>query len=153
MEKFKIIESKFINNLQYFHTDTKGEMISSFSNLWISKKDFYKHYNKRLHKENVIVDEYDYIQKTFNALASNEVFFETYELPELWDRIFYAKDDNWAVVVAQNGKILTSYKIKSTINETLDKHKEFLNAKIEKIGVSDEYSRAINKITEKLRKL
>ena len=66
---------------------------------------------------------------------------------------FFSKDGNWATVVAQNGKILTSYKINSTISDTLEKHKKFLDAKISKVGVSDEFRRTIEQITKEFRKL
>ena len=105
-----------------------------------------------MNKEGTVVDEHDYLQKTFNALNSDETFFEFYEAPDLWDRIFYAKEDNWAVIVAQNGKILTSYKIDSTIIDTLEKHKSQLGAKVNKVEVSDEFRKTIKQITEKLRK-
>ena len=36
--------------------------------------------------------------------------------------------------------------------DTLDKHKERLDAKINKVEVSDEFRQAIKQITEKLRK-
>ncbi len=108
---------------------------------------------KRLYKEKVISDEWDYIQKTFNALLSSDVYYEAYEDPQLWDRVFYSKENRWAVVVAQNGKILTSYKIKSKIEDTLKKHEEFLKAKILKVGVGDDFKRTIREIVDKLEKL
>jgi len=126
--------------------------VISFSGLWYTLKDYNKHLNKRMNKEGTVVDEHDYLQKTFNALNSDETFFEFYEAPDLWDRIFYAKEDNWAVIVAQNGKILTSYKIDSTIIDTLEKHKSQLGAKVNKVEVSDEFRKTIKQITEKLRK-
>ncbi len=49
-------------------------------------------------------------------------------------------------------KIVTSYKIKSTIKSTLDKHEQMLGAKISRVGVSDEFKQTISEITTKLRK-
>lgn len=152
MEKYQQIEKNFIESLTNFNYSTKNNAVSTFSQLWMSEKDYEKHYQKRKHLEEVVKDRNDYVLKTFTTLESKEVFFETYALPELWDRVFFSKDDSWAVVIAKNGKILTSYKISSTINKTLEKHIKFLNAKINKIGVSDEFARKINEITKQLRK-
>jgi len=152
MEKYKQIESRFLNNLESLDISNKNAAIFSFSNLWYTPKDYNKHLDKRMNKEGTVVDEYDYLQKTFNALNSDETFFELYEAPDLWDRIFYTKDDNWAVVVAQNGKILTSYRIDSTIIDTLDKHKKQFGARVDKVEVSDEFRQTIRQITKQLGK-
>jgi hypothetical protein len=153
MEKFREVENKFVSSLDELRIDTKKNAVFTFKNLWMGEKEYAKHYAKRLNKEGSIIDEFDYLSKTFTALNSDEVFFESYDSVDLWDRVFYSKDDNWAVVVAQNGKILTSYRINSTIKDTLSKHENMLNAKISKIGVSDEFQNKIRTITEKLRKL
>ena len=153
MEKFREVENKFVSSLDGLKIDTKKNAVSTFKNLWMGEKEYAKHYTKRLNKEGSITDEFDYLSKTFTALNSDEVFFESYDSVDLWDRVFYSKDDNWAVVVAQNGKILTSYRINSTIKDTLSKHEKMLNAKISKIGVSDEFQSKIRTIAEKLRKL
>ena len=152
MEKYKQVENNFLKNLKNFDITSKQSAVASFAELWYTINDYNKHLNKRMNKERTVIDEHDYIQKTFNALNSDETFFEYYEAPDLWDRIFYTKKDKWAVVVAQNGKILTSYKIESTIIETLDKHKKQLDAKVNKVGVSDEFRQTVKQITEKLRK-
>ncbi len=152
MEKYKQVEKNFLKILDKLDVTNKKSAILTFSELWYTLKDYNKHLNKRINVEGTVADEYDYLQKTFNALNSDETFFELYEAPDLWDRIFYTKEDNWAVVVAQNGKILTSYKIDSTIMDTLDKHKERLGAKINKVEVSDEFRQTIKQITKKLRK-
>jgi hypothetical protein len=153
MEKYKIVENKLIASLKSnFNTDTKESVASTFQSLWVGEKEYKKHLIKRMNTEKVVKNEHDYIQKTFNALNSKEVYFEIYDAPDLWDRVFYSNDDNWAVVVAQNGKILTSYKIKSTIQDTINKHIENLGAKTSKIGVSNEFRQTVKQITEQLRK-
>lgn len=153
MEKYKEIENNFLSGIDSFETGTKHSAIDTFPSLWMSIKDYERHITKRLYKEKVVIDEWDYIQKTFDALLSSDVYYEAYEDPQLWDRVFYSKENNWAVVVAQNGKILTSYKIKSKIEDTLKKHEEFLKAKISKVGVGDEFKRTIREIVDKLGKL
>ena len=153
MEKYKEIENNFLSGIDSFKTETKHSAIDTFPLLWMSIKDYERHMTKRLYKEKVVTDEWDYIQKTFDALLSSDVYYEAYEDPQLWDRVFYSKENNWAVVVAQNGKILTSYKIKSKIEDTLKKHEEFLKAKISKVGVGDDFKRTIREIVDKLGKL
>jgi len=154
MEKYTIIENKFIDSLENnFDTATKQSAIATFSSLWMGEKEYKKHLYKRINTEKSVKDEHDYIQKTFNSLNSKEVYFEIYDAPDLWDRVFFSNEDKWAVVVAQNGKILTSYKINSTIQDTLNKHIKAFGAKTSKIGVSNEFRKTINQITEQLRKL
>ncbi|WP_297431978.1 hypothetical protein [Sulfurimonas sp.] len=151
MEKYKKVENNFLIHLENFDATSKQSAISSFAMLWYTIKDYRKHLNKRMNIEEIVIDEHDYLQKTFNALSSDETFFELYEAADLWDRVFYTKEDNWAVIVAQNGKILTSYKIDSTIVDTLSKHKEQLGAKVNRVEVSNEFRQTIKQITEKLR--
>ena len=130
MQRYKQVEINFLKGLEKLDMTDRQSATLSFSRVWYTLKDYNKHLDKRMNKEGIVIDEYDYLQKTFNALNGNETYFELYEAPDLWDRIFYTKEDNWAVVVAQNGKILTSYKIDSTIMNTLDKHIKQLGAKV-----------------------
>lgn len=149
MEHFKQIENDFLNELNKFDVSSKQTALGTFGNLWMSEDKYFEHYEKRK-QEGFVVDRFDYIIKTFNTLNSKEVYFETYEMPDLWDRVFYSKDNNAAVVLAKNGKILTSYKIKTTIEDTFKKHSDYLKATITKMEVSDEFSRQIKSITDKL---
>jgi len=149
MENFRQIENNFLNELDKFDISSKETALSTFGNLWMSEDKYLEHYEKRK-KEDFVIDRLDYMVKTFNTLNSKEVYFETYEMPDLWDRVFYSKDDNTAVVLAKNGKILTSYKIKTTIEDTFKKHTDYLKAKIIKMEVSDDFSRQIKSITDKL---
>ncbi|MCK9372671.1 MAG: hypothetical protein M0P91_05695 [Sulfuricurvum sp.] len=149
MENFRQIENNFLKSLDNFDVSSKESALNTFHNLWMSEEKYFAHYEKRK-KEGFVADRFDYMRKTFNTITSEEVYFETYEMPELWDRVFYSKDDNTAVVLAKNGKILTSYQIKTTIEKTFKKHIDFLNAKIIKMEVSDEFSRQIESIANKL---
>ena len=150
MERYKKLENNFLQILDKFDASSRNSAIASFSKIWVSNEDYYKHLNKRLNKEGVVIDEHDYMQKTFNALNSKEVFFEVYKDPDLWDRVFYSKDDKWAVVVAQNGKILTSYKIHSTIDETIEKHKKYLDAKVSKIELVMNLEKQLDRLQKNL---
>lgn len=149
MDNFRQIENNFLKSLDNFDVSSKETALNTFWRLWMSEDKCFEHYEKRK-KEGFITDRFDYICKTFNTLNSKEVYFETYEMPELWDRVFYSKDDNTAVVLAKNGKILTSYQIKTTIEDTFKKHIDYLKAKIIKVEVGDEFSRQIKSITDKL---
>ena len=78
-------------------------------------------------RNNDIESEFEYLLNSFEVLSSsNEAYIETYprENSDIWDRVFYNRQKSWAVVIGENGKILTSYKIRDDIINTLEKHKE-----------------------------
>jgi len=52
-----------------------------------------------------------------------------------------------------NGKILTSYKIRDDIINTLEKHKELFQSKYERKVVSDEFSKRVREIYERLTRV
>ena len=51
MEKFRVIENRFVKNLKSYDFNSKDELIGSFENLWHTKKDYFKHLEKRVNKE------------------------------------------------------------------------------------------------------
>ena len=68
----------------------------------------------------MIKNEEDYLLKTFETLANYDLvlFFENLNNGG-WDRIHYNKVDKWAVIITENGDILTSYKIYQTLEEII----------------------------------
>jgi len=99
---------------------------------------------------------FDYLIKSFEVLASATyayIEFYTNEDLDIWDRVFYDKENSWAVVIGENGKILTSYKISDDIIKTLEKHKELFQSKYEKKEVSHEFSKNVRQIYERLTRV
>ena len=149
------IETKFIQNLTNFHFDNRNEAISNFSSLWNDIDSYSKHVKKRLRNSD-IRDEFEYLVNTFEVLSiSKEVFIERYPKEDLdiWDRVFYNKHKSWAVIVGENGKILTSYKIRDDIIKVLERHKELFQSKYEKKEVSDEFSKRVKQIYKRLTRV
>jgi hypothetical protein len=151
----KEIEKKFIENLNAFNFTTNHEAVANFSNLWNDIGSYAKHIKKRIRYQDV-EDELEYLVKTFEVLSDTSFAYLEYypnEEMDIWDRVFYAKQKNWAVVVGENGKILTSYKIRDDIIKTLEKHKELFQSKYEMEEVSDAFSKIVRQIYERLTRV
>jgi hypothetical protein len=151
----KTIESKFIKNLIDFNFNSRDEAIANFNRLWNDIGSYSKHIKKRIRNQD-IKDEFDYLIKSFEVLVYTDyAYVEFYPNEELdiWDRIFYNKEQNWAVIIGENGKILTSYKIRDDIIKTLERHKELFQSKYEKKEVSDEFSKIVRQIYERLARV
>ena len=149
------IETKFIQNLTNFHFNNRNEAILNFSSLWNDIGSYGKHIRKRI-RNNDIVDEFEYLINTFEVLSiSTEAFIEKYPKEDLdiWDRVFYNKQKSWAVIIGENGKILTSYKIRDDIIKVLEKHRELFQSKYEKKEVSDEFSKRVKQIYQRLTRV
>ena len=119
--RFSIIENKFLEKLDDFDYENK---IDSFKKLWVNKRVYDVHLKKRL-EEQVIKNEEDYLLKTFETLANYDLvlFFENLNNGG-WDRIHYNKVDKWAVIITENGDILTSYSIYKNIKRVIEDNKE-----------------------------
>ena len=155
MNEFKEIESKFIENLTNFNFNNQNEALAKFSSLWNDINSYSKHIKKRM-RNNDIESEFEYLLNSFEVLSSsNEAYIETYprENSDIWDRVFYNRQKSWAVVIGENGKILTSYKIRDDIINTLEKHKELFQSKYERKVVSDEFSKRVREIYERLTRV
>ncbi len=151
----KEIESKFIENLNSFNFNNQDEALAKFSSLWNDINSYSKHIKKRIRNRD-IESEFEYLVNSFEVLSySNEAYIETYpeENSDIWDRVFYNKQKSWAVVIGENGKILTSYKIRDDIINTLEKHKELFQSKYERKVVSDEFSKRVREIYERLTRV
>ncbi len=153
MEKIEKIEFIFINELSKIKTSTKEEAIGSFLLLWNDQKSYNKHLQKRL-REDVIQSDFDYLLKTLEVLSfSKAVYIESFPNQDIWERQFYNKEDSWAVVIGENGRILSSYQLRESIINRLEKHKELYNSKYDKKGVSDELSKTAKQIYERLTRI
>lgn len=102
MEKYKKIEDSFLSRLNSF----KVEDSQTFSKLWNDLHSYQKHIRKRV-KNGDIVDEFDYIKKTFATLDQKVAYYEYFKEVGVWDRVLYNKELQWAVVLGENGAILT----------------------------------------------
>ena len=154
MTKLTDSEKHFLEQLEGFHSNSQERAILSFPTLWTDSQAHRKHIRKRV-KEGSIENEWDYLLKTFEVLSHAEVFYiETYpkEL-EIWTRTFYHRENSWAVVLGENGKILTSYKIRDDIIKTLEKHKVLFDSHYNRKEVSDEFSKTIKQIYERLTRV
>ena len=115
------IEKNFINKLNNFNADNP---IKSFKDLWVSEKTYQKHLEKRF-KEGIIRNEKDYLLKTFKTLSEYDLMLIFENLNDNgWNRIHYNKKDEWAVIIGENGDILTSYEKKEKIQEIIKKNEE-----------------------------
>lgn len=103
-----------------------------------------------------IENEFEYLMVTFETLKSSKyVYIEVFldEMLDIWDRVFYHHENKWAVVIGENGKILTSYKIRDDIIETLEKHKILFQSNYTRKVVSDEFSKRVTTIYERLTRV
>ena len=64
MKKYRKLEENLLLNMKSFDATDKITAVETFKYLWVSEKDYAKHYHKRHITENVITGEYDYIEKT-----------------------------------------------------------------------------------------
>ena len=155
MKAFKEIESRFVENLANFNFNNRDEALAKFSSLWNDIDSYSKHIKKRMRNKD-IENTFEYLMNSFEVLSSsNEAYIETYpnENADIWDRVFYNKQKSWAVVIGENGKILTSYKIRDDIINTLEKHKTLFQSKYERKVVSDEFSKRVREIYERLTRV
>lgn len=149
------IEIKFIQNIINFDFNSRDEAILNFIHIWNDIGAYSKHIKKRM-KNGDIIDEFEYLINTFEVLSSSkEAFIEKYPKDDLdiWDRVFYNKEKKWAVIIGENGKILTSYKIRDDIIEVLNRHKKLFQSNYEKKEVSNEFSKRVKQIYERLTRV
>lgn len=154
MKNFEEIEHKFLHHLDDFCDDSMAEAILSFSQLWTDMDAYTKHIKKRIRNQD-IENEQAYLLKTFEVLAyTQETYIESYPLnQEIWDRVFYNHESQWAVILGGNGKILTSYKITGDIIKTLEQHKKLFQSTYTRKVVSNAFSKRTQQIYERLANL
>jgi len=147
MEK---IEKRFLEKVSEFD---ENNPIESFKKLWVNEKVYKVHIKKRV-KQEVIKDEKEYLIRTFKTLLDYDLVLEFKNLnKDGWNRIHYNKKDEWAVIIGENGDILTSYKKTEEIEETIKKNEE-RNLKLQKkeeIKDETKLKREIKSILDRLR--
>ena len=114
------------------------------------------HLDKKRVRNGDVENEYEYLLRTFETLASYDyAYMEVFsdKTLDIWDRVFYSKQNSWAVVLGENGKILTSYKIRDDIIDTLEKHKKIFQSEYTRKVVSDEFSKRVTTIYERLTRV
>lgn len=149
MEKYEIIENRFIKRLDAFDAENP---VDTFENLWGNKKHYAKHLSKRL-RDGDISSPYEYVKKTFATLAQKTAYYEHYKQADVWDRVIYNQELKWAVIIGESGEILTSYKPSRGIIDLLATHKERYGSEYEETGVSNEFQKRVAAVNQKLGEL
>lgn len=128
-QKIDIFEKNILDSWINNKIDSSNEQTirDSFKELWISNKEYDKHYNKRLNIDKVIKNNSDYYNKTIDCLKNSDIFYmEETERIGGWDRLMFFKSEEWLILFAPNGKLLSSM----PIYEYYDKIEKFLEKRI-----------------------
>ncbi|BCD67261.1 hypothetical protein [Nitratiruptor sp. YY09-18] len=100
---------------------------NSFVRLWITPKDYLKHLKKRLkHKD--IKNRFDYFAKTITTLSHPQtIYYLKSTTPSTKDKIIYIQG-SWVVIACDDGKIITSFPLKKSVQDILrdKKNKNFI---------------------------
>jgi hypothetical protein len=122
LQKQRKAEEEFLKILREFDPEKPEE---SFKKLWVSERCYEDHIKTRI-EEGVVINTKDYLEKILQTLSQyTSVYYAHYSTS--WDRIFYDKKRQWMVVLTENGRIITSYKIKEPLRETFRKIKKKAN--------------------------
>ncbi len=147
-EVMRKYERAILNRFENFDVSSKEKAVESFKKIWINDKIYKKHIAKRL-KDSHIKDDLDYVKKTLNCLANTkECKIAIYEKTDIWNRIRYFDDEEWIVIFAENGTLLTSHKKEIREQDFEKKHKE-LGAKIKKGNINDEFREFFKRLRAK----
>jgi hypothetical protein len=93
----------------------------------------------------------DYVEKTLNCMANvKECKIAIYKQAEVWDRIRYFDDNEWIVIFAENGTLLTSHKKEIREQSFEEKHKS-LGAKIKKGEINNNFREFFKRLRTKFR--
>ena len=146
----KKYESAILEKFKNFDVSSREKAIESFKGLWINENAYKKHLEKRL-KMGHIKDDSDYLEKTIKCLAdAKDCKVARYKNADVWDRIRYFDNEEWIVIFAENGTLLTSHKKEETELDFEEKHRKF-GAKIEKGDVSDGFKKFFRELQNKFR--
>ena len=86
----------------------------------MSEKCYKDHIKTRI-EEGVVNDTKDYLEKILQTLSQyTSVYYAHYSAS--WDRIYYDRKRQWMVVLTENGRIITSMKVKEPLKETFKRH-------------------------------
>jgi hypothetical protein len=97
------------NLIRFAETDKSDRLDSRLKSLWISDESFDKHIVKRKGAGDIL-DEMDYAKHTFDVLSSASIMKIAINNDErLNSGKFQVASSDWAVLVSESGKIVTSY--------------------------------------------
>ncbi len=110
---------KIISNFK----EIQDNIYSKFGSLWAVKNSFEKHTERRVNLKH-IENKKDDIDKTLECLSNcdNYIFAQH---NKSWDSVCYNSSNDWAVIFNENGKMMTSYKVKATKEGFLKKQERF----------------------------
>ena len=143
-------EEKILEKFNNFDVSSKEKAIESFKKLWNNEKSYVKHLEKRK-KLKHIEDELDYLNKTLKCLEnSKECLIAVYDEKDIWDRIRYFDNEEWIVIFAENGTLLTSHKKEKTELSFEEKHKKY-GAIIKKGEIDEKFRKFFKELRNKFR--
>jgi len=143
--ELKEIEKKILNKISKIK-DVKND----FYTLWINKKSFENHIEKRIKKGHIAnVD--DYILKTLNCIIEADEYILAIHIKS-WNNLCYNKKNNWAVIFNEEGEVMTSYKIENDKKSFEELHKE-VGAKIQKGAVNEAIRKAFKRLRDKYKNM
>ena len=149
MEKASEIQKNFEENLEKLDLSSKDKLIETFQLLWNSEKELKKHINKRLKYNQIDINnpEIDYMKKTFETLEKSiSIIYEKPKknAPRDWHKLLYNKENEWIVIVGENGKLITSYPLDCLFETLLQIHgNSYEFYKLEKEAVNDRFRKII----------
>jgi hypothetical protein len=130
LQKQRKAEEEFLKILRKFDPEKPEE---SFKKLWVSEKVYYKHLKAKI-DDGDVTNWRDYLEKTFKTLAEfTSSYYEAYSLS--WDRIYYDRKRQWMVVLTENGRIISSMKVKESLKETFERHLRSAEASRQKLKI------------------
>jgi len=98
-----------------------------------------------------VKDELDYINKTLKCLENaKECLIAVYYDRDMWDRVRYFDNEEWIVIFAENGTLLTSHKKEETELSFEEKHKMF-GAVIQKGEIDEKFRKFFKELRNKFR--
>ena len=119
----KVIEERFVKNLEKLDISSKERFLETFPSLWKKKRKFKEHARKRVEMGHISSENFDlfYAKKIIEVLATAEDIY--IEIGEKERKVDYVKAKDWVVVLGQKGKIETAYKLEVDLQTLLESHK------------------------------
>ncbi len=119
----KTIEDRFIKNLEMLDISSKERFLETFPSLWKKKKRFEEHVLKRVKMKHIISSnpKLSYARKIINVLYDAEDIY--IEKKKSGVQVDYVWKRNWIVIIGENGKIETAYKLETDLQTFLERHK------------------------------
>ncbi len=146
------IEKKFMDNLKTLENiKTKEELLEEFSKLWKRRRRFKEHIEKRKALKHIPDKnpELIYIKQIFNVLSEfDNVFIEK---TKSGSQIDYIHKDDWVVIINQNGKIETAYKLESPLSRWIKRHK--IKNEITRGNINEEFKKSVKSLWNRIKLL